>query len=177
MAKFVAMGIGDVFPPFGVFVRCSLQHLMQWTNADEVTIRAAIEELVDTTEMRWEEREPGEFWFLLPIADKSNVPPPPPDTRRTFIYVVSRGAFTKIGISRNGGRQRMGTFQRMSPGETVVFHWEAFGPANEIRQVERWVHGNLAAYLILAEWFDVTPERAIEVVKAEMAEMGIDCAQ
>jgi hypothetical protein len=174
LAKLVALRIGDVYPPMGEFARCSLDGLLEFTDASESLIRDAVAELVNKTEILFDERSHGEFWFWLPIEDRSvSKREKKEDQRRAHIYVISRPTFTKIGITTKNPARRMADLQAQSPEQKLTLAWSAWGPLHLIRKVEMEAHRVLAEHRVLSEWFAVTPERAIDVVRAVMVQTGM----
>jgi len=173
MAKFVAAAIGDVYPPWGEqFAPVSLDYIMRFTNGTEAFVRTAIVELIDETELLFEERELGKFWFLLPLPT-AKLTPREPDKRETCIYVISRGTFSKIGISRRGGNARMKDLQHASPGESLILRFEFWGVGYLIRKAEDAAKKTFDEKCVIGEWFDIDFKAAIEVVKDEIAKAEI----
>jgi hypothetical protein len=173
LAKLVALRVGDVFPPFGDFSRCRCKTLLEWTSVPEADIRAAIVELVNKTEMLFEDRGAEDWWFLLPIDNENDRPrPDKTDRSKLTIYVISRGRFVKIGVSFNA-LERMKNLQAGAPEQKFTFIWKAVGPAYLIRKVEKNAHQMLSAHLVGNEWFSVTADRAVQTVIVEMAKLGL----
>jgi hypothetical protein len=173
MAKLVAIKISDGYGPGGQFHACSLDCLIKFTCGTEADVRSAIAELVNKAEMLFEERAPGDLWFWLPIKDESQTKWPAPQRSGPLtIYVISRGQFTKIGISGNA-LKRMESLQCAAPEQKLKLEWRGIGPDHQIRKVEKSSHAVLSAHLVGNEWFAVTPSRAIEVVCAELAKLGV----
>lgn len=172
LAKLVAILISDGYPPFGAFYLCRRERLAEFTCSTESDVRTAIAELVNKTEMLFEEKPDG-FYFWLPIPDESKEAKSDPIRRTPLtVYVISRGKFTKIGISGNA-LKRCQSLQWQSPEQKVKLEWKAVGPEFQIRKVERLSHAALAGHLVGNEWFAVTPAQAIDVVRSEMTKLGM----
>ncbi len=87
------------------------------------------------------------------------------------IYVIAAETRTKIGISSKA-EVRMENLQKWTP-EALRLVWSGRGPRNIIREIEAASHAELSANRIAGEWFDVTPGRAVEIVKSHMAKRGL----
>jgi T5orf172 domain len=174
LAKLVAIRIGDLFPPVGEFTPCRLQTLLEWTGASEVDVRLAVAELINKTDILFEDRGNGEWFFLLPIENLNmrRFEPKTPDHSKLTIYVISRGRFIKIGISFNE-LMRMKALKAAAPEQKFALIWRSVGPAYLIRKVEKNAHRVLASHLIGNEWFSISAEGAIDVVRVEMAKLGL----
>jgi hypothetical protein len=171
LAKLVAIRVADVFPPLGEFAKCSRDGLLEWTGAPEAALRSAVAELVNNTEMLFEDRG---WWFLVPIENTKNGKlPEPTDRRKLTIYVISRGRFIKVGISLNA-LERLKQLQGGAPEQKFELIWKAVGPAYLIRKVEKATHESLAPHLVGNEWFAVSANQAIEAVRGQMERCGLE---
>jgi hypothetical protein len=72
----------------------------------------------------------------------------------------------KIGIAKNI-RHRLSGIQTGCPVPLQVYCFLA-APEGLAREVERACHDKLLNYRLSGEWFDVSPERAIEVVREHL---------
>lgn len=89
-------------------------------------------------------------------------PAPPRERRLAMVYVVGAvGHPIKIGVAVDP-ESRLAKLQTGSPARLVLHYavsvLDAFG-------VERASHATLSAHRLEGEWFDVSPEVAIEVVQ------------
>lgn len=92
-----------------------------------------------------------------------------PDT--AYIYVIGRPCHpVKIGFSENVDT-RLANLQTGQPEKLGIYFEHEVIP-KWARKVEKGCHVRLAIHRQEGEWFDVTPEEAIEVVKAVATEMG-----
>lgn len=88
-----------------------------------------------------------------------------------YIYVIGRPNHpVKIGFSENVDA-RLSNLQTCHP-EKLGIYFELEVIPKWARKVEKGCHIRLAVHRQEGEWFDVTPEEAIEVVKAIATEMG-----
>jgi hypothetical protein len=67
---------------------------------------------------------------------------------------------------------RMENLQAWAP-EKLRLVWTGKGPRNVIFEIEQAAHAELAASRIAGEWFEVSPERAVEVVQKIMRARGV----
>jgi Meiotically up-regulated gene 113 len=86
-------------------------------------------------------------------------------SRITHIYVMAydcNSAPSKIGISRNVN-QRLAELNAASPKQIILcWHEPILGKATEL---EKRCHRSLKKQRLNGEWFEVTPEEAIEIIK------------
>lgn len=94
-----------------------------------------------------------------------------PDLSQHWIYVISGGDnFTKVGITGNPD-QRLAGLQSSNPSQKLTMLWKFSGPRPKIRKAEQRAHALLAEHLIRNEWFSVTGDAAIAVVKLVLDEV------
>lgn len=89
------------------------------------------------------------------------------------IYVISGGdKVSKIGISEKPA-MRLRSLQASNPGTRLHLVWQAKGPTAKIRRAEQRAHSLLSNRLIHNEWFGVSADEAIDVVKRALKEVGL----
>jgi hypothetical protein len=55
----------------------------------------------------------------------------------------------------------------------VTFVWETSGPLQQLRAVERLVIQFFDDRRLISEWFKIAPDEAIELIKVELAKIGV----
>lgn len=89
-------------------------------------------------------------------------PAVPRESRAAKVYVIGAlGHPIKIGVAREP-EDRLRKLQTSSPTK-LVLHYEI--EVDDVFGVERACHTTLSAHRLEGEWFDVSPETAIEVVQ------------
>lgn len=163
LAKLVAIYIGDYtwVGGEGTGAPILLPKLREFACSDERGVRAAIAELTENVDVCAEEIAPGQFYFTLPLEREMPTSPRGPDTSPLFLYVMSCGARTKVGIAGDAEARRL-NLQSYS-AEIVKLEWAVRGPAHAIRRAERGTLQVLASDRIHSEWFSCEPSDAIAV--------------
>lgn len=93
--------------------------------------------------------------------------------RTHSIYVIAASAnVSKVGISRFPG-QRLAGLQSANPIQELRLAYVAHGPKTKIMRAEQLAHAALSHFTIANEWFRVSADDAIEIVKAVLRELGI----
>lgn len=89
------------------------------------------------------------------------------------IYVISAAqGVTKIGISQFPER-RLAGLQASNPTNLLKLVWSLQDKSTVIRRAERRAHERLAEHAAGNEWFNVSSERAIEVVRSVLEGLGV----
>lgn len=97
----------------------------------------------------------------------------PQQERQISIYVISAGqSASKIGISVDPENRLLG-LQGANPLTRMTLEFHAQGGSSVVRKIEKAAHERLVAHLIGNEWFSVTADEAIGVVRALLSEHGI----
>ncbi len=143
--------------------------LAEFCGADEIEVETALDELASTGVVC--RLENGIVTAEFPVTLSRMSGKAPVQKRLLYIYVVAAPSRTKIGISWNAN-VRMANLQAWAP-ETLTLVWTGSGPRSQIMDVERTAHAHLASWRLAGEWFDVTPERAVEVVQGIMKARGL----
>lgn len=82
----------------------------------------------------------------------------------TYMYVIQSKEFCKVGISQNV-RRRVTDFRAGNPHPMPVLARFRFGSKLTALLAERTTHAVLDRYSIGREWFEVSPELAINAAK------------
>jgi hypothetical protein len=152
---------------------CRIGDISDFCCVGDDEVRAALTELEEWTGLVHSYRQPGLVDITLPLPIRAAIADAPraPDKSPCYIYVIAAQTRTKIGISRNP-TVRLENLQAWAP-ETLRQEWTYGGPRNLIRDIEAACHAELAEHRITGEWFDVTADAAVAVVKAQMAKLGL----
>jgi T5orf172 domain len=153
-----------------------LNHLIDFCGADPVEIEDALKEIKEKV-IGFDYRLEGSWQYTI------GLPPHAPDVivkteqkapnqSHCYIYVIAAHTRTKIGISRDSSF-RKDQLQAWAP-ETLRVVWTACGTRNKIRQIEVAAHIELAPLNLGGEWFDVSPDHAVNVVKEIMKARGFN---
>lgn len=86
---------------------------------------------------------------------------PPRTTGETFVYIVTDGTFTKVGITNNP-RKRLALLQNGNPRALRMIYAHEAPTDDAARRIEREVHSILKAdgKRVRGEWFRVSPSAA-----------------
>lgn len=80
-----------------------------------------------------------------------------------FIYVIGTRDKQKIGISKDVNR-RLKSLQTGNPEILNIHHTIQIEPSR-VRLLERMIHKEFSYMRLKGEWFDMTPEKAVNLVK------------
>jgi T5orf172 domain len=172
LAKLVAIAISDNYDETAPGAVLRMAYLGEFCNVEHDDVRAALDELGEWTDLIYRYEEDGLVWVRIPIIeDKKVSSPKKPNKSHCYIYVIAAASRTKIGISRSAV-VRLENLQAWTP-ETLRLAWTVSGPRHLIREIEAACHNELAAQRVAGEWFSVSPDEAIAVVKRVMPKYGL----
>lgn len=140
-----------------------------WIGCQEAAVVEATRELVRHG-IRLTDIRDGivRFRFPMEAPDRAAQPEQPKYERRISVYVISAGTgATKIGISASPP-ERLHGLQSANPMTRLKLEFSVEDTSSKIRRVEREAHAELGAHAIGNEWFSVTVDEAIRVVKRLM---------
>jgi aryl-alcohol dehydrogenase-like predicted oxidoreductase len=81
-----------------------------------------------------------------------------------FLYVIGTNErYQKIGFSANVER-RLKSLQTGNPDKLTIHHVEPV-PKEQVRLLERKIHKDLAHYRLKGEWFNLTSQEAVDLLK------------
>ena len=81
-----------------------------------------------------------------------------------FLYVIgTEGRFQKIGFSADVAK-RLKSLQTGNPDKLAIHHVEPV-PKEQVRLLERKIHKDLSHYRLKGEWFNLTSQEAIDLLK------------
>jgi len=81
-----------------------------------------------------------------------------------FLYVIGTNErYQKIGFSANVDR-RLKSLQTGNPDKLAIHHVEPV-PKEQVRLLERKIHKDLAHYRLKGEWFNLTSQEAVDLLK------------
>jgi hypothetical protein len=81
-----------------------------------------------------------------------------------FLYVIGTNErYQKIGFSANVER-RLKSLQTGNPDKLQIHHVELV-PKEQVRLLERKIHKDLAHYRLKGEWFNLTSQEAVDLLK------------
>jgi hypothetical protein len=105
-------------------------------------------------------------------SQRRSAPPAPTDGPTiSYVYVIAGHQGTvKVGYSTNP-RMRLAALQTASPGPLEMVH--VLATDIDGRMIEAEVHRILDRHRLAGEWFDVSPEVAIEAVGRAAKNMGL----
>jgi hypothetical protein len=174
LAKLVAIAISDNYSETAPGAEIKVTYLSEFCNVEDADARAALVELGEWTDLVYRYEEDGLVWVKLPITEDKNLSSrQKPNQSHCYIYVIAAASRTKIGISRSAS-VRMEYLQVWAP-ETLRLAWTGSGPRHLIREIESACHKELAAQRLTGEWFSVSPDEAIALVKRVMPRYGLVC--
>lgn len=78
----------------------------------------------------------------------------------TWVYAITCGDHTKIGIATDVGARLRG-LQGGNPYAVAVFGTRLFGGYSLARQIEKELHAEFAAVRGYGEWFRIDPEQVM----------------
>jgi hypothetical protein len=81
-----------------------------------------------------------------------------------FLYVIGTNErYQKIGFSANVER-RLKSLQTGNPDKLAIHHVEPV-PKEQVRLLERKIHKELSYYRLKGEWFNLTSQEAVDLLK------------
>jgi hypothetical protein len=81
-----------------------------------------------------------------------------------FLYVIGTNErYQKMGFSANVER-RLKSLQTGNPDKLTIHHVEPV-PKEQVRLLERKIHKDLAHYRLKGEWFNLTSQEAVDLLK------------
>ncbi len=170
-AKLLAIRIGDYCDQNGQS-SIDLEAACLWAGIADSGLVSAISELVAIGLVVEAERS-GRLICQIPVPANADVPSSHnPLDRPGWLYIITAGGKTKVGISRDIDA-RIPWLQTGNPNPITVALRLPDKSYQRLRAIERETHRRLADRRVLGEWFDVGPETAIEIVHVVAKEMAL----
>lgn len=170
-AKLLAVWISDGCGSEDGVSRFEIVRACSFVGIDERAFWAALRELT-ASGFRAGPDEGGFVTCRIPLPPRPKSSPPRRAHQRAEIYVITAGGKTKIGISSDI-EARLAWIQSGNPNPISVA-LRLPGVLHKVHAVERESHRRLNEHRVAGEWFDVDAERAVALVRAVAAELGLE---
>jgi hypothetical protein len=163
-AKLAAIGVAECASG-GVVDHRKVEWLARFVGVDVDRLFVYLDELTENCGVELRKLPDGGIEILAPalIPDTLERKATASDESPSFIYIIAGVEITKIGIS-SSPRERLYSLQLSfeSPLKLIAAY---AGPVWLIRLIERECHAILQPKKAFGEWYRVSPDEAIEIVR------------